>query len=132
MVESDWVSVRPNAFEENERHKLVFMVAWNDVEGKFAVTCHDRTVQRRRALLSMDPPGSLHCHTAGSEGSGSEATPRANCTPKGRHTVRNTDNVDAEGESHRCTGTSQTMSLWLRLVLKKIRLFCPKVTAKNK
>ncbi|KAM4577621.1 junction-mediating and -regulatory protein-like [Odontesthes bonariensis] len=46
-LESGWVAVRPNAFEEKEKHKLVFIVAWNEVEGKFAITCHDRTVQRR-------------------------------------------------------------------------------------
>ncbi|XP_058491437.1 junction-mediating and -regulatory protein-like isoform X2 [Solea solea] len=46
-VESGWVAVRPNAFEEKEKHKFVFIVAWNEVEGKFAITCHDRTVQRR-------------------------------------------------------------------------------------
>uniref|UniRef100_A0A3Q3MHT3 Junction mediating and regulatory protein, p53 cofactor n=1 Tax=Labrus bergylta TaxID=56723 RepID=A0A3Q3MHT3_9LABR len=46
-LESGWVAVRPNAFEEKERHKFVFIVAWNEVEGKFAITCHNRTVQRR-------------------------------------------------------------------------------------
>lgn len=46
-MESGWVSVRPNAFEEKEKHKFVFIVAWNEVEGKFAITCHNRTVQRR-------------------------------------------------------------------------------------
>lgn len=46
-LESGWVAVRPNVFEEKEKHKFVFIVAWNDVEGKFAITCHNRTVQRR-------------------------------------------------------------------------------------
>ncbi|XP_068166970.1 junction-mediating and -regulatory protein-like [Antennarius striatus] len=46
-LESGWVAVRPNAFEEKEKHKFVFIVAWNEVEGKFAITCHNRTVQRR-------------------------------------------------------------------------------------
>lgn len=46
-MESGWVAVRPNAFEEKERHKFVFIVAWNEVEGKFAITCHNRTAQRR-------------------------------------------------------------------------------------
>lgn len=46
-LESGWVAVRPHAFEEKERHKFVFIVAWNEVEGKFAITCHNRTVQRR-------------------------------------------------------------------------------------
>ncbi|XP_042634412.1 LOW QUALITY PROTEIN: junction-mediating and -regulatory protein-like [Cyprinus carpio] len=48
-LESGWVSVRPNVFEEKEKHKFVFIVAWNEIEGKFAVTCHDRTVQKRSA-----------------------------------------------------------------------------------
>lgn len=48
-LESGWVSVRPNVFEEKEKHKFVFIVAWNEIEGKFAVTCHNRTVQKRSA-----------------------------------------------------------------------------------
>lgn len=48
-LESDWVAVRPNVFEEKERHKFVFIVAWNEVEGKFAITCHNRTAQRQRS-----------------------------------------------------------------------------------
>ena len=43
-----WVPVREDLFAEPERHQLRFLVAWNDVEGKFAVTCHDRTAQWRR------------------------------------------------------------------------------------
>ena len=46
-LESGWVAVRPNVFEEKEKHKFVFIVAWNEVEGKFAITCHNRTAQRR-------------------------------------------------------------------------------------
>uniref|UniRef100_A0A4W5MDD5 Junction mediating and regulatory protein, p53 cofactor n=1 Tax=Hucho hucho TaxID=62062 RepID=A0A4W5MDD5_9TELE len=49
-VESDWVAVRPNVFDEKERHKFVFIVAWNEIEGKFAITCHNRTVQKRSAF----------------------------------------------------------------------------------
>ncbi|KAG9353726.1 hypothetical protein JZ751_011848 [Albula glossodonta] len=48
-LESGWVAVRPNVFDEKEKHKFVFIVAWNEVEGKFAITCHNRTVQRRTA-----------------------------------------------------------------------------------
>ncbi|XP_063782043.1 WASP homolog-associated protein with actin, membranes and microtubules [Pseudophryne corroboree] len=43
-----WVAVRPNVFEEPEPYRLGFIVAWNQVESKFAVTCHNRTLQRRR------------------------------------------------------------------------------------
>ncbi|MGH0185756.1 UNVERIFIED_CONTAM: hypothetical protein FKN15_018851 [Acipenser sinensis] len=48
-LESGWVAVRPNVFEEKEKQKFVFIVAWNEVEGKFAITCHNRTVQRQRS-----------------------------------------------------------------------------------
>ncbi|XP_058150722.1 WASP homolog-associated protein with actin, membranes and microtubules isoform X2 [Dasypus novemcinctus] len=43
-----WVPLREDLFTVSERHQLRFLVAWNDAEGKFAVTCHDRTAQRRR------------------------------------------------------------------------------------
>ncbi|XP_077418276.1 junction-mediating and -regulatory protein-like [Vanacampus margaritifer] len=56
--ESGWVAVRPNAFEEKEKHKIVFIVAWNEVEGKFAITCHNRTVQRRSFGASGRDPAS--------------------------------------------------------------------------
>lgn len=62
-LESEWVSVRPRVFDERERHKFVFIVAWNDVEGKFAITCHNRTVQKRTTFL--DPL--LDCCPAAAE-----------------------------------------------------------------
>lgn len=49
-LESGWVSVRPNVFDEKEKHKFVFIVAWNDIEGKFAITCHNRTIQKRTVV----------------------------------------------------------------------------------
>nr|XP_057927992.1 junction-mediating and -regulatory protein-like [Doryrhamphus excisus] len=55
--ESGWVAVRPNAFEEKEKHKFVFIVAWNEVEGKFAITCHNRTAQRRSFGSSREEDG---------------------------------------------------------------------------
>ncbi|XP_069912426.1 junction-mediating and -regulatory protein isoform X2 [Oryctolagus cuniculus] len=48
-LESDWVAVRPHVFDGREKHKFVFIVAWNEVEGKFAITCHNRTAQRQRS-----------------------------------------------------------------------------------
>ncbi|NWT05643.1 JMY protein, partial [Mionectes macconnelli] len=48
-LEADWVAVRPNAFQEREKHKFAFIVAWNEIEGKFAITCHNRTAQRQRS-----------------------------------------------------------------------------------
>ncbi|XP_076978447.1 WASP homolog-associated protein with actin, membranes and microtubules [Tamandua tetradactyla] len=52
-----WVPLRGDLFAEPERHQLHFLVAWNDAEGKFAVTCHDRTAQRRRRRREGGPPG---------------------------------------------------------------------------
>ncbi|XP_042307280.1 junction-mediating and -regulatory protein [Sceloporus undulatus] len=48
-LEADWVAVRPQAFQERERPKFAFIVAWNEIEGKFALTCHNRTAQRQRS-----------------------------------------------------------------------------------
>ncbi|XP_070618126.1 WASP homolog-associated protein with actin, membranes and microtubules [Erythrolamprus reginae] len=43
-----WVAVKSNIFGQPEPpHKLRFLVAWNAVESKFAVTCHNRTLQER-------------------------------------------------------------------------------------
>lgn len=53
-----WVPVREDLFAEPERHQLRFLVAWNDTEGKFAVTCHDRTAQRLRRRREGSQPGS--------------------------------------------------------------------------
>ncbi|XP_026366332.2 WASP homolog-associated protein with actin, membranes and microtubules [Ursus arctos] len=53
-----WVPVREDLFAEPKQHQLRFLVAWNDTEGKFAVTCHDRTAQRRRREGSRPEPES--------------------------------------------------------------------------
>lgn len=37
-----WVAVRDTAFAEPRPPRLRFLVAWNGVEGAFAVTCHGR------------------------------------------------------------------------------------------
>ncbi|KPP77960.1 hypothetical protein Z043_102579 [Scleropages formosus] len=68
-LESGWVAVRPNVFDEKEKHKFVFIVAWNEVESKFAVTCHDRTVQRRAAEGLALCGGADAGHAAGSPAS---------------------------------------------------------------
>ncbi|XP_032807850.2 junction-mediating and -regulatory protein [Petromyzon marinus] len=47
-----WVAIRADAFKEEARRRVAFMVAWNDVEEKAAISCHDRTAQRERALKS--------------------------------------------------------------------------------
>ncbi|KAI6058301.1 Junction-mediating and -regulatory protein [Aix galericulata] len=73
-LEADWVAVRPHAFQEREKHKFVFIVAWNEIEGKFAITCHNRTAQRQRS-------GSRDVRRAGA-GAGAEAEAGAGAAPK--------------------------------------------------
>lgn len=53
-----WVAVRSDIFEEHETFKLGFIVQWNVIESKFAVTCHNRTLQRRnrRAEVTTGDP----------------------------------------------------------------------------
>ncbi|CAO2613986.1 WASP homolog-associated protein with actin, membranes and microtubules [Lemmus lemmus] len=58
-----WVPLREDLFREPERHQLRFLVAWNAAEGQFAVTCHDRTAQRRRG--PPDGGGGGGCSWAG-------------------------------------------------------------------
>ncbi|KAF0043003.1 hypothetical protein F2P81_004340 [Scophthalmus maximus] len=43
-----WVAVRSNIFDETDAFKLGFIVQWNVIESKFAVTCHNRTLQRQK------------------------------------------------------------------------------------
>ncbi|MGH0126395.1 UNVERIFIED_CONTAM: hypothetical protein FKN15_041455 [Acipenser sinensis] len=51
-----WVAIRPNVFEENEKFKLGFIVEWNVIESKFAVTCHNRTLQRQKKKDELADP----------------------------------------------------------------------------
>ncbi|XP_069034492.1 junction-mediating and -regulatory protein-like isoform X2 [Embiotoca jacksoni] len=94
-LESGWVAVRPNAFEEKERHKFVFIVAWNEVEGKFAITCHNRTVQRRSfgrdpsaEVTSLDgdktkwPESAVRDKVSRSPGKGATEAAAKGCSPK--------------------------------------------------
>lgn len=96
-LESGWVAVRPNAFEEKEKHKFVFIVAWNEVEGKFAITCHNRTVQRRsfgRELpadaSSLDgdktkwPESPIRDKVSRSPGRGAREAVAKGCSPKAK------------------------------------------------
>ncbi|XP_059809127.1 WASP homolog-associated protein with actin, membranes and microtubules [Hypanus sabinus] len=55
-----WVSVRSGLFTEPERPRLRFLVAWNEVEGMFAVSCHSRPLQARdaEAEAEAESPGS--------------------------------------------------------------------------
>ncbi|NXW83289.1 JMY protein, partial [Alopecoenas beccarii] len=69
-LEADWVAVRPHAFQEREKQKFVFIVAWNEIEGKFAITCHNRTAQRQRS-------GSRELRRSGPAGAEARAAPKA-------------------------------------------------------
>ncbi|XP_054588324.2 WASP homolog-associated protein with actin, membranes and microtubules isoform X1 [Nothobranchius furzeri] len=53
-----WVAIKSDIFEEEETFKLGFIVQWNVIESKFAVTCHNRTLQRqkRKAEVSVGDP----------------------------------------------------------------------------
>nr|XP_034345396.1 WASP homolog-associated protein with actin, membranes and microtubules isoform X3 [Arvicanthis niloticus] len=59
-----WVPLREDLFPEPERHQLRFLVAWNAAKGQFAVTCHDRTAQRRRRRERQEA-GDQGCSWAG-------------------------------------------------------------------
>lgn len=108
-LESGWVSVRPKIFDEKERHKFVFIVAWNDIEGKFAITCHNRTVQRRSTFLDPLLDCACACPSAcvhpavGASSVGDKQTKRPvavvmktddvnkvrpNCAPKGKPMIK--------------------------------------------
>ncbi|XP_074773401.1 WASP homolog-associated protein with actin, membranes and microtubules [Athene noctua] len=47
-----WVAVRDTAFAEPRPPRLRFLVAWNDVEAAFAVTCHGRAEAAAQAPQS--------------------------------------------------------------------------------
>ncbi|XP_077451130.1 WASP homolog-associated protein with actin, membranes and microtubules isoform X2 [Stigmatopora argus] len=55
----EWVAVKSNIFEEAEMFKLGFIVQWNVIECKFAVICHNRTLQRRRRKEDFGLAGGL-------------------------------------------------------------------------
>lgn len=67
-----WVAVKRDAFDDSESHRLRFIVEWNEIETKFAVTCHNRTLQRRgdasgscAGLFSSAQLSYVHAHLSG-------------------------------------------------------------------
>lgn len=80
-LEADWVAVRPHAFHEREKQKFVFIVAWNEIESKFAITCHNRTAQRQRS-------GSRELRRTGAVGPGAAEQLSASCKTAGSPTIR--------------------------------------------
>lgn len=51
------MAVKSNIFEEHEPFKLGFIVQWNAIESKFAVTCHNRTLQRQKRKAEVSAAG---------------------------------------------------------------------------
>ncbi|XP_039208763.1 junction-mediating and -regulatory protein [Crotalus tigris] len=80
-LEADWVAVRPHAFHEREKQKFVFIVAWNEIESKFAITCHNRTAQRQRS-------GSRELRRTSAVGPGAAEQLSASCKTAGSPTIR--------------------------------------------
>lgn len=40
MLQSDLEAMQPQVFEEHKKQASVFVVAWMEIEGMFAITCH--------------------------------------------------------------------------------------------
>ncbi|KAM4638061.1 junction-mediating and -regulatory protein isoform 2-T2 [Amazona ochrocephala] len=88
-LEADWVAVRPHAFQEREKHKFVFIVAWNEIEGKFAITCHNRTAQRQRSgSRELRRGGPAGPEPRASSKAGSPAVRRDSGLPRGSWHLR--------------------------------------------
>lgn len=60
-----WVAVKSNIFEETETYRLGFIVQWNVIECKFAVTCHNRTLQRQKRRAEVAAVGDADTSWAG-------------------------------------------------------------------
>lgn len=43
-----WVAIKGDIFEDRETHNIRFLVQWSEAEFKFAVICHNRTLQQQR------------------------------------------------------------------------------------
>ncbi|KAI5616589.1 WASP-like-associated protein with actin, membranes and microtubules [Silurus asotus] len=49
-----WVAIKSDIFEDRESHNFRFLVQWSEAESKFAVICHNRTLQhKRRRMMRM-------------------------------------------------------------------------------
>ncbi|KAG6940991.1 junction mediating and regulatory protein, p53 cofactor [Chelydra serpentina] len=108
-LEADWVAVRPHAFLEREKHKFAFIVAWNEIEGKFAITCHNRTAQRQRSgsreLRRGSPGGPEHRAPAQvgapaarrTSACGADSSPARTSHPRADSLLRNSEKGAAAG-----------------------------------
>lgn len=44
-----WVAIRSDLFQDTGRYKMGFLVQWSEMEGAFAVICHNRTLQQKKS-----------------------------------------------------------------------------------
>ncbi|XP_072811192.1 junction-mediating and -regulatory protein-like [Vicugna pacos] len=51
-LQLDWVAWRLHVFYKRKKHKFIFIISWNETEGKFAITCYYRMAQRQRSSTS--------------------------------------------------------------------------------
>lgn len=50
-----WVAIKSDIFEDRETHNIRFLVQWSEAESRFAVICHNRTLQQRmRKMMKME------------------------------------------------------------------------------
>ncbi|GAA6068654.1 WASP homolog-associated protein with actin, membranes and microtubules, partial [Tachysurus ichikawai] len=48
-----WVAIKSDIFDNQEIHNIRFLVQWSEAESKFAVICHNRTLQQRMRRVKM-------------------------------------------------------------------------------
>ncbi|KAB1252113.1 Junction-mediating and -regulatory protein [Camelus dromedarius] len=51
-LQLDWVAWRLHVFYKRKKHKFIFIISWNEIEGKFVITCYNRMAQRQRSGTS--------------------------------------------------------------------------------
>ncbi|XP_060780266.1 WASP homolog-associated protein with actin, membranes and microtubules isoform X2 [Neoarius graeffei] len=49
-----WVAIKSDIFEDRETHNFRFLVQWSEAESKFAVICHNRTLQQRMRKMKEE------------------------------------------------------------------------------
>ncbi|XP_064338367.1 uncharacterized protein LOC135319961 isoform X3 [Camelus dromedarius] len=51
-LQLDWVAWRLHVFYKRKKNKFIFIISWNEIEGKFVITCYNRMAQRQRSGTS--------------------------------------------------------------------------------
>ncbi|KAM9138695.1 junction-mediating and -regulatory protein [Pangshura tecta] len=126
-LEADWVAVRPHAFLEREKHKFAFIVAWNEIEGKFAITCHNRTAQRQRSgsreLRRGSPGGPEHRAPAPAGAPAARRTPAcgADSSPARSSSHPRADSLPRSTEKGAAAGAEALLKSPLRTKASPVR-----------